>query len=354
MAYSIGSGTYVDLMAAVLTFAQANGWTGTWPISNGGSVGALNWTTETFGANDYTVGGAGTPKTQRNINFHIGQTVADTAIKTRLPNMEYSLNWFLFADNTKGKHIHGVVRFNNGVNSDCYGHFSFGDIDKEGMTHSGLGYVSAHYQRGFAAGVGGIDQAFGDGSGDWNSIFRAGFHFAGREGANDEGFTDFAWFAKDTNPPFPVGNGWPTPGVTYGSGANLWKTTRPSIQGHSPHVEHHMLTLANTSFPYKINPPINWFPFNSRVQPFSGAVSFAPIPVFPLAGSGTGARMMMVGSIPNVRTCSLDGYVPEEEVTFAGETWKLFPFLRKTDNSLLGRRLQITSGMLGLAYKMVT
>lgn len=356
MAYSTGSGSYTALMAAVLAFALANGWSavnadGNWPIKNNQSVGSLNWSTQTSAQSDFTTGGLAGPKTQRDVMFSIGSGSApDTTKKSYLPNMEYTLNWFLFSDTSISNHVHGVIRFNNGVNADVYGHFSFGDIDKEGMSHSGVGYCSTQYSRGYAASTGG-GRGIGSGSSDWNSLLKNSFHFAGAEGSQDQSSSQLCWLCNPTTPPFPVGSGWPVHGQVYGSGSLLWKTTRLSGSGaYLPQVGQY---VGVQSLTYSVNPPINWFPWAMKAQPFSGAVSFAPIPVFPLAGNGSGARMMMVGSFPNVRTCNLDSYSPEEEVTFGGETWKLFPLLRKTDNSLLDAALTVTSGMVGFAYKKV-
>lgn len=153
MSIATGSGDYIALMDAVLSFAVSDGWVedggiGTgWPISKG-RVRGVDFTTVTQSENDTTVGGAGGSLTSRYLRLAIGSTPADATSKVNsnfsvFPNMHYTFSsWWLFSDPASGAdYVHVVVKFSNGANPDVFGHFSFGEVQRFGMTHGGVAYA---------------------------------------------------------------------------------------------------------------------------------------------------------------------------------------------------------------------
>ena len=192
MSYTTGSGSYTALMAAVLAFAVAEGWTeaggiGTgWPISKG-NVRGVDWSSFTVADQDY-LSGVGVAKTTRWIRIAVGTSPADattnagsTTTSASVPNMEYTIDtWHIFNDSTIGDHINVVIEFSNGVDAKVYGHFSFGELNKHGMTYGGLAYAATHPCRGFPATPEGDENFARDWqAGTYPSIYR---HFTGRIG----------------------------------------------------------------------------------------------------------------------------------------------------------------------------
>jgi hypothetical protein len=64
-------------------------------------------------------------------------------------------------------------------------------------------------------------------------------------------------------------------------------------------------------------------------------------------------RFINVGSFPNIRVCSLENLLEGDEITFASDTWAVFPVLCRKEKSTLGGQYQVTSGRYGFAYKKV-
>lgn len=360
MAYSTGSGNYLALMAGVLAHAVANGWVeaggvGTgWPISKG-NVRGVDWSTFTIGNNDFT-GGSAVPKTTRWIRIAVGTSPADAtanaasaATSASFPNMEYNIDtWHIFSDPSIGNHINVVVQFTNGYDAAVFGHFSFGELNKHGMTYGGIAYASAHPCRGFAADNNGDENFARDWqAGIYGSIFR---HFNGRIGysyASNLTYNPFQYVISPTNNPFPLIPQWPAANTshnqsrlldTYGISAGSWEiddTTATNLGNTNAKFGHSALIASS--------------------QPYSGGVSFMPIPI--LIANTTAAsqtlRYLNVGSAPNVRLCSLQNLLAGEEITYAGDTWQVFPMLCSKPTTTLGKSGIVSSGPYGFAYKKV-
>ena len=358
MAYSTGSGDYLALMAAVLAHAVTDGWVeaggiGTgWPISKG-NVRGIDWATDTVAATDYT-NGAAVPKTARFLKLAAGTSPANAtanaagSIYAHVPNMEYNFDaWHIFSDPSLCDYIHVVVQFTNGIDAQGFGHFSFGEIFKHGMGYTAIAYTSAHPVRGFSPNnVFSNNQTNDAHSGVYGRIRRI---FTG-----NLGWFSFLSFFTVGNPvtfivdptvnPFPVSGVWPTPDVLYDS-SSLLDSYGPSsgsffIDSDDPGVK-------NAKFSHNSLFTIS--------QPYSGGVSLGPIPLF-IANSTSNIsslRFINVGSFPNVRLCSLANLLAGDEITYASDTWKVFPFVARKERSTLGQQYKVSSAFYGLAYKKV-
>jgi len=358
MAYSTGSGDYVALMAAVLVHALADGWTETgglgtgWPIASpSGRVRGVDWTSATASEADLTLGGDGLTKTQRTIYIGLGTSGANattnaTSANTscHVKNMAYTFtSWHIFSDVTVSDHIHVVCNFSNGATGDCYVHFSFGEIDKGGMTYNSIAYATTPRKEAYA-----ITTAGGSSSPDstvgsnWNTLNRSYNMWAGNYGENDDGNSAVSFMTHATTAPHLNGTGgWPAWDTHINSGTNVWAKTARQGDTYLPSL------TADRDGSYAQG--IWYAPYNS----VTGQVSLGPIPFVLLNGTGTTARNIWMGVYPNVRFCSMDGVSPQDEIIFGGDTWKLFPMLRKTEWAELNIRTRVTSGLAGYAYKKV-
>lgn len=355
MAYSTGSGAYTDLMAAVLAHAIADGWTeiggggSGWPIASpSGRVRGVDWITTTAVQADYTLGGDGLNKTQRFIRLGIGTdgatATANAATGPQIPNMAYSITqWWIFSDISQGEFIHVVYNFSNGVNADCYGHFSFGEIDKGGLTYGSIAYATSSDRRGYAASLdGGVSAPDASLGGDWNTINRTGNMWAGNYGEVDDGWSSFSFMTHSTTAPHLNGSGgWPAWDTWHNSGNYFWAKNGRGFDSQIPNL------TADQDASY-VN--MAWFPpFNTQ----TGFVGLGPIFMVMINGTTSTARNMFVGVAPNVRFCSVNGIAPGAELTIGSDTWVVFPVLRKTDWNELNVGRHITSGYTGYAYKKV-
>lgn len=347
MTYSTGSGSYTAMMAAVLAHAVTDGWTtsaGNWPITKG-NVGWIDWTSFTQVETDQTIGGDGSSKTQRFLRLGLGTTAGNATANAAASNIQcanfaYTMTeWHIFSEPALNNHIHVVFRFSNGPNSDCYGHFSLGEIDKSGFGYHSVNYVSASLRRGYALNTG--SGAFNNN--EWHLPARGAYPFSGAVGAQDSGTAGLSIMVRSTSAPCPNGiSGWPLHDTVVADGASVWgKVFR--------------LNNANTLTTAFFGglPGLDFPAWSVQQQVYSGGVTLMPIPFFLMNGTGVSNRMMWLGVFPNVRKCSMSGFNPGDEVTYGSETWKLFPLLRSTPENQFGLAGVVTSGRMGIAYKKV-
>lgn len=362
MSYSTGSGDYIALMNAVLAFAIADGWTttgGNWPISKG-VVRGVDWSTFTQAEPDFTALG-GANRTARYIRLAVGTSrpdattnAASSVTSALVPNMERTFtSWHIFSDPGVGKpdYIHVVVQFSNGLDPSCWCHFSFGEIDRNGMTHTGCAYAASNPMRAY---VGGNDSSFiGSQSRDWNGGFNGrnlGI-FTGTVGLtsspryyNNVG-QSLVVIIDGTVSPIPA-SGWPLVNTVLNRDNFLNMTSfsaewtnnkgRDVISGSALSKGFRYATMASCA----------------RAQPYSGALSTAPFHLVIMNGVSNAARAIFLGTFPGVRNTSVEDYGEGDEVTFASDTFKLFPYLVKKDWSTLETNV-VTSAHMGLAYKRV-
>lgn len=358
MAYSTGSGTYLDLMAAVLAHAVADGWTtsgGTWPISKG-KVRGVGWQTTTRAVSDFS---SGTPVgfTERIIRLAIGTSPANAtanaaALTTAvlIPCMNFAIvDWHIFSDPGVGKpdYIHVAARYSNGVFTDIFNQFSFGEIDKGGMTHGGAVFVASHARRGYPALAAGSGTATGQ-SYDWNcgDCPNWNMHFGGsggRGGQNRQtvGAENSLLVILDPTPSaVPATGGWLQPDVLGGYSNILDVLCRDSNSVSS----YTNLLTSGYSIGMVAQPAV------LPAQPYTGGVTMQSIPLILISGTNSA---MFLGVIPGVRVCSLNTYNPRDEITYAADTWKLIPLLRKTPPEQALQSLVVSSAEVGFAYKKV-
>lgn len=354
MTYSTGSGDYNALMAAVLAHAVSDGWTttgGNWPISKG-NVRGVDWTSYTASEADRTLLG-GASKTARYIRIAIGTSTANaTANKAangtsvQVANMEYALtSWHIFSDPSVCDYIHVVANFSNGVNADCYTHFSFGELDKHGMGHTAIVYATSSPKRGYS-----VDGSVNNTCGDWNGgeygrtlspyVGQAAFSYP----SYYNGCNNLVWIVDPTIAPLPA-SGWPAINALNDNSQVL-----NTIQHYSS-----SWTNIQPSFRTASNPEPSWscWPQFTTPQPYSGAVSMAPLPFWVLQSLTSSAQIMYVGSFPNVRVCSMESYNPQTIITYGSEDWMLFPMLRSTPWAQMQTLDVVSSGRTGYAFKKV-
>lgn len=344
MSYSTGSGDYNALMAAVLTHAIGDGWTttgGTWPIQN--SLGVFfNWNSATENFTNLT-NGVSAPLVHRYFNLTIGSTVAEAnpvgyVDPTVVPNMNFLFTaWHIFSDPDNGEYIHVVVQFSNGYDADCFGHFSFGQIDKCGLDHSGISYVTATYKRAWIAT--GDYGYYGDSG---NNIRFGSYMFSGLVGTSANEWANINHIiAPGANAPFPNGvGGWPATGAVIKRGASSWAMT-----GGYAGTTYRDIGEDDYS--------IDAFPWFAKPTPFSNVLTLAAMYQIFINGSGFTNRLRVAGAAPGIRKCSILGLNPGDEVIYGNETWKVFPVLKKTAISDMSQQYKISSGPLAYAYKKV-
>jgi hypothetical protein len=355
MSYATGSGDYNALMAAVLAFAVADGWVeaggvGTgWPISKG-NVRGVDWDTFTIANTDYT-GGSGVAHTTRWIRIAVGSSPANATANlgndaAHFPNMEYNIDaWHIFSDPSIGDHVNVVVQFSNGIDAKVFGHFSFGELNKHGMTYGGLAYASAHPVRGFSPDVLSNRNNGNDAhSGIYARIYRA---YTGRLGYS---YTDYftynptCFMVEPTNNPFPNLPIWPSADTLYNQ-ARMMDVYGVGSSNAEPDTVN--IGTQNAKFSVGVMEAIS--------QPYSGGVSLGPLPMLiaNTTSNSSTLRFINVGSFPNIRVCSLENLLEGDEITFASDTWAVFPVLCRKEKSTLGGQYQVTSGRYGFAYKKV-
>lgn len=361
MPYSTGSGDYIALMNAILAFAIADGWTttgGNWPISKG-VVRGVDWTTFTQSEADFTALG-GANRTARSIRLAVGTSpanatanAASNATSAIVNNMDRTFtSWHIFSDPGVGKpdYIHVALQFSNGLDPSCWTHFSFGEIDRNGMTHTGAAYASSSNMRAYInLNSGAIDSQARDWNGGFNGRAALG-PFTGTVGLasspryfNTPG-NSLVVIIDPTVSPVPA-SGWPAVNtvltrdnfLNMNSFSSDWGGTQ---QGRA------IITSASSTKAFRYAS----MAMCARAQPYSGALSTAPFHLVLMNGTSNAARCIFLGTFPGVRATSLEDYGEGDEVTFAADTWKVFPFLVKKDFSTV-TTATVTTGPSGLAYK---
>lgn len=357
MAYSTGSGNYTALMAAVLAHALADGWTETggvgtgWPIAKG-AVRGVDWTTTTAVEDNVTEGFAGVSSTQRYLRLGIGSSGANATLNRStgptVANMAYSFtSWHIFSDTSVSDHIHVVAQFNNGVSSECFTHFSFGELDKNGLTYGSVAYVTGTNRRAYAVSDSGgtalqtTSQLQNLGS-DWNTLNRCPWPWAGDFGETDAGSANTSFMINGTDAPTPNGvGGYPAWDTIVNAGSNLWaKNVRHDGERLHNYTPDRNAALCHPAFTESVNGAV-------------GQTTLLPIPFVVMNGNTASSRSRYLGTYPNVRACNVLNVAPATEFTFGTEVWMFFPMTRATSQDSLNVKFKVTSGLVGFAYKKV-
>lgn len=379
MAYATGGSglALTDLMDALRSFALGQGWTiDKWDSTNRllfmtkglCTVTMKGLTTQNVtvftGANASGVSSAvadhrlymamGTSNTAGSANYHShpgSPVTTDTDGDAPYVN---GLNgpfiaWHFFADATVSDHIHCVVEIKPGI----YMHFSIGHVDKRGLTHSGVAYVTAtpnYYFRN-------VSNWLSSAANSYNHPWHANCPFAwSTSQGGGHVFSSVATYQNNAPCILKHANAWPA----------TWQTPIASASGTGT-IRGILLGTANISVHFD---PVSWpsttFTGNQGLlsgvvvaepTPYSNVTPLFPLPVFRYHyDSAIGAdsqRMCYLGDFPNVRLCNMTNLLPGQEITVGAETFKVFPILRQTpwaDRLLYDAP---TSGQWAIAYKKV-
>lgn len=362
MAYSTGSGSVVDLIAAILAHAVADGWTttgGTWPISKG-NVRGVHLNTTTRNVTTY-FNSAPAAMTETILRIGIGETpAAATANATANPvqvfNCNYAIaDWHIFSDPGVGKpdHIHVVTRFSNGVDPEVFNHFSFGELEKNGLSYRAVVYAASHARRGYIPEAPG-NQNGGQWSKDWNCgpMDNHPMYMSGQRSRNPNGTQPYVtgmglrYIIDSTDPPCLAANGWPALDVIQDDTmllqtGSLFNSQLVSIPDN--------IILTSAAYSYRFAGQASLF----RNHPFSGGVTMQAMPFVLLNATTASARAMVLGTFPNIRLCNMESYLPKDEILYGADRWMITPLLKRTPFSAMNNNQVVSSGQCALAYKKV-
>lgn len=353
MSYSTGSGDYTALMAAVLAHAVADGWTesgglGTgWPIETPTNGSFFDWDSYTLSENDITVGGGGGTKTQRYIRLGLGTSGANAtsdaaSTNTVVPNMAYTFSeYHIFSDPTISDYITVVVKFSNGPNTDVYQNFSFGELDKGGLTYGCVAYATADSRRGYATLT---DN--GVSAKDWNGFTNWNPGFTGDVGVTAYGSrANLSYLVHSTSAPSPSGTaGWPAHDTVIPDGSGVWAKTHDMgaiVTGTN--------IITNTGNHFNLT---HWA-WVATAPSQTGTITMMPLQFYLINSTGTAGALRYLGVFPGIRKTNVNDVNPGDEVTYAGDTWKVFPMSRKTSWDSVSLSSIVTSGLAGYAIKKV-
>jgi hypothetical protein len=222
-------------------------------------------------------------------------------------------------------YIHVVMQ----VAADKWTHFSFGNLDRKGLTHDGVAYLTSSLIPTWPN-TSQTQASFNDPNGhDWP--------FNGIVGEVSGNQSRLQYLA---------GNALATP---YTTGA-IARSDRVLCLG---------LNYQNqglTAWDVKQDKHARYLGHNLIQKPtgYSGAVVLSAIPFFATHTNLNTTKATYLGDFPGVRVCRMDGLTPGDEITFGGDTWKVFPLCRQTNETDINTQYEVSTGPLGLAYKKVT
>ena len=374
MAYATGTGANItDLMDALRGFAVGQGWTvDKWDsvdrllfLSKGSCAVSMRGDTtvtrqEYTGPNNAGVLSAALPDHHLRLALNTSNTPGLTTFHSHPGSVVTSngdgeqivvngltgpfVAWHFFADATVGDHIHCVVQ----INAECYMHFSFGHVDKKGLTHSGVAYVTGQpniYWRNVSQ----YNVSPGNAQ-SYNRTNRQNIPFLrtsnyGAFGSHDEAMplilrnTD-AWPAA-----------WTAPGVSV-----------VGRDGANPHFRVNLRYSNAFTHPNQYPANANAWGFLldlvviSEPTPYSNIVPMFPVPCirsYYNSADQSLNRYCYVGDFPNVRVLNMTNLTPGQEITLGADTWKVFPALKQRPWESDGIEDSPTTGQYAVAYKKV-
>lgn len=253
--------------------------------------------------------------------------------------------WHFFADPAVSDHVHVVVQ----KDADIYRHFSFGHVDKRGLSHSGVAYVT----------------------GCGNKWFRDVNLFNPSNG-NNRPFNQAAWQAL----PFVRNLGWQyNPGTDNGSPSIIlknsdawpaaWTAAGVSVvgaNGAAPHFRTMLGLMGDFKDPNDFPNPVNAgnrlldMVVIAEPMPYSNIVPMFPVPLFRSYYNNldaSKAALCYTGDFPNVRAMNMTNMLPGQEIVLTGDTWKVFPAMRQESWAMEGSAEKCTTGQFAVAYKKV-
>lgn len=290
MAYQLTNATSVeDLINKIAAFAVANGWTqrrNTLAGSNrtvtlqksGDNINLYNTTlTDVLlrGAVGYDAGAAA--------NAQPNQSAWTAQANTGSGPFA---NVFMFAGNSPAEHVHVAVEIASGI----FRHITFGEVAKYGTWTGGTFFDAEFWTTG--------------GANDWSDsrnhrLFDNGTDYSstnkGAVRCDYDGSTNyFAPFGtRSTSPPTQI--------VSGGMGA-----------------------AANAYNAENTNRLLNFY--NRSINNLTGNTPLMPIQ---LRARRADSFWSPIGEVPGIRALNMQRFSPGDEFTIAGDTWKVFPWVRK-------------------------
>lgn len=361
MAYATGTGAnQQDLLDAVRAFALGLGWTVVeWDtvnkrlkMSKGACKIAFTWTNANVTA--YT-GYLGTPYTVDN-GIIWGTLTSSLTLGTAITNEPGSsgLNtddgwvtahglsgpftqWFLFS-NATGEYVHVVVQ----VSADHYVHFGFGNVDQNGLTHSGAAYLYGDggpvYWRESSA------YPTGDTAVDYNDPGMVAAIFSSSAYYTDT--SCFQLLAVDALPAGYVNNVAHPSYIGFGS-------YRDTAIAHP--VKTKSIYLSNpTDYPTTSQGTGARLMDNIVEMSAPGHTPYVPMHGVPCIISNSARTAgVAVGSVPDWRYVNMSGMSPQQEITLSTDTWKIFPCRRQSAWSEAKTVESLQSGQYAVALKKI-
>lgn len=352
MAYQTGSAANLtELLDAIRLFAIGQGWTvDRWTsgsallfLSKGQCFVTMRGTTRAF--TDFTTGSGvaanegilrmaiGTANNPALTTFwgHPGSIVTSETDGDRIEINDLTgpfPSYHFFSDAAVSDYIHVVVQ----STAERWQHFSFGNLDKGGFTHAGVGYATGTNRLWYRADADGTPGSIWH---VYNDISKACVAFA----SNGDQNLPLSTTVRLIHAPDAMPNN-----------ATAWPIVQSGLHAH--------LRLLGISSPanFPRNNPntalLNAF-IASPISQWSGQAMLWAIPA--IVVSGVVSSLCYIGDYPNVRLLSMEGMTPQQEIALGGDVWKVFPVGRQTSwgtKAQLG--FQFSTGHVALAYKKVT
>lgn len=253
--------------------------------------------------------------------------------------------WHFFADPTVSDHVHVVVQ----KDADTYRHFSVGLLDKRGLTHDGVAYVTAC-------------------PGKWYRDV----NLYNPSNAGNRPFNQPAWqplpFVRNHGFQFSNGTADGEPSIILRN-SNAWPAewTGAGVSvigrdGVAPRYRTMMSLMGNfqnpNSFPSEANAGNYLLDMIviAEPMPYSNAVPMFPVPMFRSYYNSADLSknaLCYAGDFPNVRALNMTNMLPGQEINLTGDVWKVFPAMRQENWAMSGIVDKASTGQFAVAYKKV-
>lgn len=355
--YVTGSGSSCsDLLGAVKSFAESNGWTTDhyaagveWSAHKG--IAHVNFGVFTVNVNAYD--GSGTlhvntetylraaVSTSFSVTTYYGQPGSLSVNNTTTTGFDVSIGnltgpfveWFLFSGDgvSDPDYVHVVVQ----TGGETYCHFSFGLLDNKGLTHSGCAYIQGHNAVWFRN-----QSSLTDFSISFNRPSKQPLGFAGSNpGAGFiQGSSTIQGYAPDG---FPNNANWPSTMFSHLSSAG--KLTRLPLLVGADNPQGAFFSPANSL----LDPVVM-----AQASTWSGYTVLWGIPLIVYETISTPNQYCYLGDFPNVRFLEMTGMVPQQELTIGTDVWKVFPVCRQ-ENWATFEGANPSTGQYAYAYKKI-
>lgn len=374
MAYATAGsgGTLIDLMDALRVFALAQGWTvDKWDAANRllfmtkgqcaiTMKGYVDNTVRIYsGANGSNIFTDGNPDHRLYFALNSSNTAALTTYHNHPGSIVTSerefdspyvnglqgpfVAWHFFSDPAVGDHIHCVVQ----IKAEVFVHFSFGHLDKKGLTHNGVAYVTAMgatYWRNVSNYTAGSTGSFNDPQ--WvNHPF---MYCNGNSGHTWGSFASSPGIILKNTNAWPAAWYGPIAGAA-GSGNNFGSMLR---------LIHGQPQYRPEQFPGAVGGGGGLLDLLTIQEPttYSNVSPLFPLPVFKFHYNNldqNSRRICYVGDFPNVRAINLTNLQAGQEISVNADTYMVFPHVRKSSWNDRNVDPQPQSGQHGIAYKKV-